>query len=74
MVRTIHVARVTPFAIKGGFKYWIYPVGSTTPLETLSVYKASIAERACHLKRPVTVGLKDTRWGQEIVTIELEAA
>lgn len=72
MTRTVTVTRLSSFPTNGsGCKWWIYIQGSTQPITTFNEWVASLAQRSIALKRPVTVGLRDTRWGSEIVTIEL---
>lgn len=52
-------------------KYRVYPVGWSNWCETFDALIASACERAAVTGSPVTLGLRDTTWGPEIVTAEL---
>lgn len=47
------------------------PAGITPSYETWSVWHASLCERASKTGRRVQLGLRDTKWGPEIVSAVL---
>lgn len=72
MIRTVRVSHLSSFPTNsGGTKYWIYVQGTTQPLSTFNDWIASLAQRARETNRPLVVGLRETKWGPEIVTAEM---
>lgn len=77
---TVYVAGVRSLPVRGGLtRYQVFT--RTAPGEiwnelytTLDSLKASLCQRAWELGVTVTIGARDTRYGPEIVTVELAEA
>jgi hypothetical protein len=53
-------------------RYHVYLLGLIgPPIYTLNAWHASLCERACALQQPITAATRETRFGEEIVRVEL---
>ena len=75
---TCHVQKVSERPVRNGVKFDIHPQEAPPPpwspvYETFDEWTASLCARAMAMGFPVTLGLRETKFGLEIVSAERAA-